>query len=163
MIDEVIQMPIGNRNNTCPETFNNELKQNWDCAEYFKFNDYQASYQLIGLLSKIYQLIIFTLLALVLCYRRYEKDGLPTSRFPLMITSFALLDGIFTLARVCSIFPFMMDQTANLGLFAIYQGIGNFFFLGAFFLFGLKYHETANLIKIMLDKDLDALGESNIG
>ena len=43
----------GNRHRGCPPPDErNIIKHEWTCDEYEKFNDLEASYQLIGLISK---------------------------------------------------------------------------------------------------------------
>ena len=125
----------------------NPLKQEWNCTDYLAFDNYQISYLTIGWISKLFQLLLFVPLLLVLISRNSKINS--SSKFPILIASFAILDAIFTLLKIDAIFPLGANRDqddVSLFRFAFYQAVNNFFFLSTFFLFGMKYHKTATEI-----------------
>ena len=87
-------MPIDERN---------PLKQEWSCPDYLAFDNYQISYLTIGWTAKLFQLLLFVPLLIVLI-SRYSKEN-SNSKFPFLIVSFAILDAFFTLLKIDAIFP----------------------------------------------------------
>ena len=142
----------GNRHRGCPPSYErSRLKQDWTCDEYESFNDLEASYQLIGLISKGYQCIVFTVLLILLGLRRYGAgDSAQLSIIPLIITLLVLLEGIMTILRINAVFPLTNTATANMKLMVLFQCFAIFFFLCSQWIFGLKYYETAVEIRLML-------------
>ena len=101
---------FGNRHKFCPNPEDrNPIKLNWSCQEYFAFNNYEYSFQIIGLICKSYQIILFTFLWLILFYRRYTGDGQTVSFFPILISTLVILDAVLALLRVNAIFPFYLS------------------------------------------------------
>ena len=114
-------LDIGNRHNcTLPAEERNPIKQKWDCDQYLAFDNYEASYQVIGLVTKTYQLILFIALLTALVYRRYNYSHSQISLFPLVVTIFVILDGIFTLLRINAMFPLSLNEDAHLYRAVVY-------------------------------------------
>ena len=55
MMDHVVISLWGNRHDYCPPVEDrNPIKKGWTCDEYQAFNNYEATFQLIGIITKGY-------------------------------------------------------------------------------------------------------------
>ena len=92
--------------------------------------------------------------------RKYGSDrGAELSRFPLVVSSCIFLEAVFGLLKINAGFPLWSDEE-HLYAYGAYFAFERFFFYVAFWLFALKYHETAMELKIMLGNEITSLIDS---
>ena len=99
----------GNHHDYCPPAnLRNPIKQNWTCDEYLDFDNKEAAYQLIGVITNGYLLILYAILFVILFYKRYGSNrGSQMSLFPIFITISVIMYAIFCMLRINAAFPFL--------------------------------------------------------
>ena len=82
--------------------------------------------------------------------------------FPLVITICIIINAIFCILRVNAAFPLVSEQAhSNFNLMIYFNCVNLFFLMSAFWLFALKYFETAVEIAHIIDEDVKQLGEGS--
>lgn len=97
----------------------------------------------------------------ILMYRRYGGGSSELSIVPLVITVLIILESIFSFLRIDAIFPVFRDK-ANLNAFVIYCCLGTGLMISAFWIFALKYHETAISTHKMLTTDQFSVSSDSV-
>ena len=77
MTDSLTISLWGNRYKTCPPAEErNIIKQEWSCEEYLEFNYVEATFQIITVVVKGYQIILYTAIFAILLRKRCKvKDS----------------------------------------------------------------------------------------
>ena len=93
---------------------------------------------------------------MVFLYRKYSV-GQQMSSTPILVCFFAVFESIFGILRMVTLFPIRLEGISSIDTAVFSNCIETFFLLGTFLLFGLKYHESATEIQLMLSIDLKRL------
>ena len=150
----------GNHHDHCvPWQQRNPIKKDWTCDQYLDFDDKEASFQLIGVITNGYELGLYSILFVILFYQRYGgTKGSQMSLFPIFIVICVIMYSIFCLLRINAMFPFTsITAKSHFDLMVYYNCINIFFIMSAFWLFALKYYETAVEIDYIINEDVKQL------
>ena len=145
------QLVAQNSDNDCPPPEERgKLTETWSCDEYLEFKKMEQAYEIEAYTIKGIQTFVFTVLILVLLFNRYRGRGGKIGPVPIIVMILCLLNGIFSIIRIHSMFPGLHGRDFNLTLFAIMFEMEGACFFSAVWLFAIKYYETASDIEKML-------------
>lgn len=103
--------------------------------------------------SKCFELLVFIVLMFVLVHDKVYGKG-QIGKLPIFIVFLAVINSVFSIVRVNALFP--GDNDVNISLMAVAFFLENISSLGAYWLFGIKYYETAKDIETVLSSTEDS-------